>query len=128
KRRFFLFDSAFTHFREDREVHEVHRAEDKEHNADFAAQNFEGISEVLRFGAILQSEADITNVDEIKTDEQEMIDGVSQGFVAVKAIDETDAAVFVESPCDPGRESDADGEIGQVSEEGSIHIWTFLVL
>ena len=65
--------------------------------------------------AELQGQADVTEVDEIEADDEQVIDGVGEGFVAVEDVDEEDSSVFVEGASDPDGQGDADGQVNQVT-------------
>ncbi len=57
-----------------------------------------------------------------------MVHGVGEGLVAVKCVDEEDAAVFVEGAGDPNGDGDRNEEVGGVRVDDDIHIRSFLML
>jgi hypothetical protein len=104
-------DGALSHFGKDEEIEEVHEAEDQQHATDFRAEDFEGFFAVAGCATVFKGQADVANVDQIKTDDQEMIDGIGEPFVPMKAIHKKDPAVFMQSAGDPDREADTDKEV-----------------
>src|ERR1051325_1826959 len=112
---------AAAHAAEDEEVEEVHPAEDEEHHADLDGESLDALfgagNDVTKF----QGETDVAEVDEIKTDDEQVVDGVGERFVAVEDVDEEDAAVFVEGAGDPDGQGDADGEVNQVCAYWDCH-------
>ena len=78
--------------------------------------------------AEFQGEGDEADVDQVKADDEEMIDGIGERFVAMKGVDEEDAAVFVEGAGDPDGDGDRNEEVSGVGVDDDIHIRSFLML
>jgi hypothetical protein len=87
---------APAHFAEDVEIEEVHPAEDEEHRADLGAEVFDHLLEACGLGAVFEGERHVADIDEIKADEEEVIDGIGERLVTVEGIDEKDASIFCE--------------------------------
>jgi|SRR5438093_9609356 len=99
----------------------MHAAEDKHDNADLATDCLKHFAHVCRGGALFQSEGDVTDVDQIKTDNQKMVDRVGQFFVSVKRIDQKDASVLMKRVCYPDGERNAESDINNVSPNNWSH-------
>ena len=111
----FLF-VLLPHFHEEEDVKEMHRSQNQKDKADLGSKNFEDILVVDDGLDHLEVEYDEAEVDEIKPDDQQMVDAVSEFFTALAAIDQKDAAVFVKGAGDPDRERQGDDEIESVSQ------------
>jgi len=97
-------EGALPHAAEEEEIEEVEYAEDDENGADFVAEEFdEGTAGLdLEFGA--EGGDDPTEVEEVEADDEEVVDGVGEGVVAVEGVDEEGSAVAVEGTGDPDGE------------------------
>src|SRR6185369_7862989 len=115
------YGRAAAHAAEDEEVKEVHPAEDEEHHADLDGESFDTLFGSNDCVAEFQGQAHVAEVDQVETDDEQVIDGVGEGFVAVEDVDEEDAAVFVEGTSDPDGQGDADGEVNQVCAYSDCH-------
>ena len=118
---------SVAHAGEDVEVEEVHHAKDQEDAADFGAEDFHRGGSVVRTDAEFQREGDEADVDEVEADDEEVVDGIGEGLVAVKGVHEKDAAVFVEGAGDPDGDGDRNEEVGGVGVDDDVHIRSFLV-
>ena len=116
-----VYVCATSHAAEDEQVKEVHPAEDEEHQAYFDGQRFNALFRCGDGVAELQGQADVTEVDEIEADDEQVIDGVGEGFIAVKDVDEEDPSVFVEGASDPDGQGDTDSEVNQVCAYSDCH-------
>jgi hypothetical protein len=116
-----VVQSAFAHLGEDGEVEEVHAAEHEEDESDLGAEGLEGFLGVGGAAAVFQGEADVADVDEVKADDEKVIDGIGQLLVPKEAVDKEDASVFVEGAGDPDGEGDTDGEVGEISGDEPVH-------
>jgi hypothetical protein len=126
---FVLEAGAFPHFIEEKDIEEVHRAEDEEDGADFGAELFEDLTEGIERNAQFEEEGDEAEIDEVEADEEEVVDAVGELGIAVEGIHEKDTAVFMEGPGDPDGGGDGDGEVEAVGEDGVIHgLDSFLIL
>ena len=92
----------------------MHDAEDDENEADFGAEDFKGGAGVRGLVAIFQGERDVARVDEVETNDQEVINRIGQRFVSVKAVHEEDSAAAVQGAGDPHRETHADDQIREI--------------
>ena len=109
---------AAAHLRKNEQIEEVHDAEDDENQADFGAEDFQGGAGVGGLVAVFQGECDVADVDEVKADDQEVIDRIGQRRVAVKAVHEEDSTVAVQGAGHPDRQTDADDQIREVGDDG----------
>src|ERR1044071_1401396 len=100
-RRFMVCVCASSHAAEDEQVEEVHPAENEEHQADFDGQGFNTLLRRADDVAELQGQADVAEIDEIEADDEQVIDGVGKGFIAVEDVDEENSSVFVEGASHP---------------------------
>ena len=119
-------ETAFTHAREDVEVEEVHEAQHEQHEADLGAEALHSLLGVAGGDAVAQGQGDVTDVDEVEADDEEVVDVVGQFGVSPEAVDEEDASVAVEGARHPDGEGDADGEVGEVSPNDEVHNRAFL--
>ncbi|MDB6026975.1 MAG: hypothetical protein JWM68_3198 [Verrucomicrobiales bacterium] len=117
---------AFSHLRKHIQVEEVHSTEHQEDKADFRADAFQRFLGILRSRPVFQRQRYVTDVDEIESNDQQMIHGVGQRLIAQKVIDQKYPAAFVQRPRDPNREADADDEVGDVGDNEPIHMVPFL--
>src|SRR6266545_946864 len=100
---------AASHSAEDKEIKEMHSAEDEEHHADFYRERLDALFGGFDGVAELEGQTDVAEVDEVEADDEQVIDGVGQGVIAVKDVDEEDAAIFVEGTTYPDGQRDAEG-------------------
>src|SRR5215216_836463 len=112
--RFVACVRAPSHAAEDKQVEEVHPAEDEEHQAYLNGQGFNALLCRGDRVAEFQGQADVAEIDEVKADDEQVIDGIGEGFVAVEDVDEEDASVFVEGASHPDGQGDAEGQVNQV--------------
>src|SRR5215213_4955755 len=99
----------------------MHSAEDEKHHADFDGKGFNALFSRLDGVAEFQGQADVAEIDQVKADDEQVIDGVSEGFVAVKDVNEEDASVFVEGTGYPDGQRDAENEVDQVCAQSDCH-------
>ena len=105
----------------------MHETKDQENPPDFRAQYLQGTLRVLGNAAVFQGERDISDVDEVKTDDEQVVYRIGELLIPAKAIDEKNPTILMESPGDPNGKPDADREVGKVSPDCSIHIFPFYV-
>ena len=105
---------SLPHFDEEEDVEEVHSAEDKENEADLGSEDLEDILVIDDRLEDLQIEDNEAEVDEVKADDEQVVDAVGEFFVSLTAIDQKDAAVFVQGSGNPNRERQGDGEIESI--------------
>src|SRR5258707_15397050 len=113
--------SPAAHAAEDQQVKEMHSAQDQQHSADFNGQSLNAFLGRNDLVTELQRQTDKAEIDEIEAHYQQVIDGISQRFVAMKDIDQKDAAVFVQRVRDPDGERNADGQVNQISCDFESH-------
>ena len=99
------------HAGKNEEVDKVHAAENQQDGTDLGAQGFEHSLRVNWIFTGLECQDDIAKIDEVKADNQEMIDGIGQGLVAMACVNEEDPPVFMECSCDPDGKRDGDNDI-----------------
>src|SRR5215216_634284 len=119
--RFVACVCAPPHAAEDKQVEEVHPAEDEKHQTYLYGQGFNALFRCGNDVAELQGQADVAEVDEVKADDEQVIDRVGEGFIAVEDVDEEDATVFVEGTGDPDGQGDADSQVNQVCAYSDCH-------
>src|SRR4030095_4676848 len=90
--------------------------------AHFRTKRFEYALQVRGLVAVFHGESHVADVDQVKANEQQMIERIGQSFVAVKAVYEEDAPAFVQGLRNPDGERDTNGEIGEVGPDGGIHV------
>ena len=93
----------------------MHDAENDEDNADFIAFDLDDLAQGGKGVGGFERESYVADINELETDDEEVIDGVGEFFVTVEGVDEEDSAVFVEGASDPDGEGDADGEVAEVN-------------
>ena len=113
-RRMVTRQRAPSHATEDEEIEEVHAAEHEQHHAYLHRQGFNTLFSAGDRVAEFQGEADVAEVNEVKADDEQVIDGIGEGVVAVEDVDEEDAAVFMEGPSHPDGQGNAEGQVNQV--------------
>ncbi len=79
-----LQKGASAHFGEDEDVEEMHAAEHEHHYADFTTDCLKHSAEICGRNALSQSKRDVADIDEIKANNEQMVDRIGQLFVAVK--------------------------------------------
>ena len=112
---------ASSHAAEDEEIEEVHAAEDEQHHAYLHRQGFNTFFSSGDGVAEFQGEADVAEVDEVKADDEQVIDGIGEGLIAVEDVDEKHAAVFVERTGHPDGQGDTEGQVNQVCADYDCH-------
>jgi hypothetical protein len=113
--------SALPHLRKYEQVKEVHAAEDEQHDANLPAESLQHPLKIDWHLPLSQSQTDVTDVDQIESDHEEMIDRVGQRFVAAKGVHEEYPAIPVQCFRHPDGERDADDEITKVSPNDRCH-------
>jgi hypothetical protein len=103
------------HLREDKNVEEVHTAQEEEDDADLFALQLDRLPKGEQRSLGGQSERDISDIDEVEAYDEQVIHGVGQVCISVKGVDEKDPSILMERPGDPNRKSDADREIDEVA-------------
>ena len=93
----------------------MHTAEDQQHCADFDGQRLDAFLSGRDLIPQLECQTDEAEIDKIETHHQQVIDRISQRLVAVKNVDQEDAAILVQRVRDPDGQRDANAEINQVS-------------
>ncbi len=109
------------HLVEVEEIEEVHRAEHEHHDAELGAEEFNHRLRAGGFLAITQGHGDEPDVDQVESDDEQVVDRVGHGVVAAKGLHEEDAAVAVERSRDPDGHGDGDREIEEVGGDGVVH-------
>jgi hypothetical protein len=104
----------------------VHEAEDQQDPTDLGAEDLQGALRVFRCAAVLQGQCDTADIYQVKTNHEKMVYGICQPLVAVEAIHQENAPILVQGARDPNRESDADGQICEVSPNRGVHIFISL--
>src|SRR5689334_19512716 len=100
-RRMVTRQCASSHATEDEEIEEVHAAEDEQHHAYLHRQGFNTLFSAGDRVAEFEGEADVAEINEVKADDEQVVDGIGEGVVAVEDVDEEDAAVFMEGTSHP---------------------------
>lgn len=101
----------------DVEIEKVHHAENEHHYPKLAAARFKDALGVGDLEIEFHVEGYEADVNEVKTDNQQMIDTVGELLVAVKAVDEKDSPALVQRPRDPDGQRNGDSEIDSVSDD-----------
>jgi hypothetical protein len=109
-----------TQFREHEQVEEVHHAQYYENQADLRAKDLQSRLSVDRLFPIFQCKANETDVNQVKTDHEQVIDRIGQGLIAQETIDQKNTAIFVQCASDPNRQRDADSQINQVRPNSDV--------
>src|SRR5215207_1777785 len=91
RRVIWLCVGASSHAAEDVQIKEVHPAEYEEHHADLYRQRFNALFSVVYGVAELEGQADVTEVDQVKANDEQVIDRIGEAFVAMEDIDEEHA-------------------------------------
>src|SRR5215475_13153458 len=109
------------HFREHENIEEMHKAEHQHNYADLPTHRFEHLTNICGNDALLQCEGHITDVDKIKTHDEEVIDRIGQSFVAAERINQKNATVFVQRQRDPDGERNTQCDVNDVSPNYRSH-------
>src|SRR3954464_13130251 len=80
---------------EHEKVHEVHAAENEEHATDARAELFENARHRRRVSTPLHREADVSDVDQVETDHEQVVDGSGKGLLSAEGFDQEDLPVLV---------------------------------
>src|SRR5215213_10081020 len=112
---------AAAHAAENEEIEEVHPAQDEKHHANLHGEGFNALFRGNDGVAELQGQADVAEVDKVKADDEQVIDGIGEGFVAMEDVDEKHASVFVEGASYPDSQRDADSQVNQVCAYSDCH-------
>ena len=78
---------VFADKRKHHQVKTVHCAQDDHHQADLRREKFNRLVQVARPGSVIECQGHVAEVDQIETDNQQIVDGVGDAFVAMKAGD-----------------------------------------
>ena len=121
-------ESPLPHLGKDEEIEEVHESQNQQYPADFGAQRFQYTLQVGRFVVRFERQRDEAEVDQVKADEEQMIDRIGEGLVPEETIDEKNASVLMQRLRHPDGEQDADEQIGDVGPDGGCHRCGFFPL
>lgn len=106
---------ALAHAGEDEDVEEVHGSKDEGDDTEFDALELDHLADVAERVGGLEGDGDVADVDEVEADDEELVDGVGEGGVAVEGVEEEDASVAVQGACDPNGEAEAKDEVEEVA-------------
>src|SRR5882724_164892 len=121
RRRAMMNTGAPAHAAENEKVEKVHAAEHDEHHSNLARQSFNSLLGRPDLIAKLEGQAYIAKVNEVKPDDQEVVNRIRQRLVPVKHIHQKNPAVFVQRLGHPDGQGDADGQVNQVSRDSYRH-------
>ena len=113
--------SFFAEIEEDVEIKKVHGTKYKNDEADLDAQAFNcfaGIDDVIIY---LQSVNGITNVDEVKTYEQQVVYTIGQFLVAVKNFYEKYFAILKKSAGNPDGNANSSYQVQTIGDDDVVH-------
>ena len=113
--------SPLPHLRENVEIEEVHPAQYQQHQPDFRTKRFHGFLGTGCCDPVFQGQRYEADIDEVKPDHQQVVDGIRELFVAEKAVHEKNTAALMERTCHPDGKRDADGQLGDIGEDYPIH-------
>src|SRR5271156_5764380 len=94
----------------------MHRAQHEQYDAELVTDQFNSRPSRLHLSAGSQGERHIADVDEIKADHKQVIDGIRQLTVAVEGIDEKTTAVVPERLGHPDRHGQTDSKICDIAD------------
>lgn len=117
----FMLQGLATQFEKYRHIEEVHNPEDKDDRAHFDAEYLDqlaGIGDIFRDGEGTYCVAD---VDQIESNQQEIVNRTGQCSIAVENIYEKDFSVAKKSAGYPDGQSDGEGEIKAVGADDVRH-------
>jgi hypothetical protein len=109
-------------------VEKMHPAQDEDDRACFETQLLDELTGIGDIEFHPQRIYGIAQVDEVKTHQQEIVHGLRQLLVAVKNIDQKDAAVTKEGSGYPDGEDNGDQEVETVEGENVRHKTKFWVM
>jgi hypothetical protein len=118
---FFLLQGLITQFKKYRHIEEVHNTEDKDDGSHLNTEYFDelpGIGDILRDG---EGTNCVTDVDQIEPNQQEIVNGISQGGIAVENIYEKDLPVAEKSAGYPNGQSDGQDKVKAVGGNNVRH-------
>ena len=115
---------ALAHVGEHPQIDEVHAAEHQKNKSDLGAQEFDGLLQVRRLIAVFERQRHISDVDQIKADDQQMIDRVGQLAVVVERFHQKDQPILGERPRHPNGEQHADQYVKSVGPN-DVHVGRF---
>lgn len=115
-------ERATPHAGENEEVEEVHDSEDDQNKADLEGEELHRILKAGRLASVFEGECDVTDVDQVETHHEKVIDRVGQGFIASETLYQEKAPVPMERARHPPCQHNADGEIGDVGPNGVVEV------
>src|SRR6266446_2099811 len=109
------------HTTKNEKVEKVHDAKDYQHHSNFSRQRLNtrlrGFNLVTKF----ERQANVTKINQVKADHQQMIDRICQRLVTVKDINQKHPSVFVERASYPDGQRNANGQVNQVCGDSYRH-------
>ncbi len=111
-----FFLGAFAEAEEYEEVAKVHGSQYQDDDANFGTEKFDQLGVAVDQGAGFQGQGDVAEVDQVKSDQKQLVHGIGKGIVAFENIDQKYAAILKENFCDPNCKADADEQVGEVSD------------
>src|SRR5258708_36750531 len=96
----------------------MHHPQDYQYQAHLGAQSLQATGQIDSLLPIFQGQGNEPNVNQVKTDDQQVIYRIGQRFVSEKTVHQEDTPVLVQGPGDPNGQGNADH---QVSEESPDH-------
>jgi hypothetical protein len=114
-------DSLLPHLGKIEHIKKVHSAQDQHHNSKLRRNIFNSLNEVGRLLANAKKQKDESYVDQVKTNDQEVIHRISHLLIARKSINQKYPTIFVEGASNPNSHAKTDKKIRNVDAEASIH-------
>jgi hypothetical protein len=114
RRRHSLQERAPPHFRKHEDVEEMHRAKHQHDDSNLATDRFEHFAKICGSDALLQRQRHVADIDEIKANDEKVIDRIRQPFVAAKRIDQKNAPVLCSVLRYPDGERNAQCDVNNV--------------
>ena len=99
----------------------MHGTEHQHDDTDLPADRLQHLPKIRRRNGFPQRQGDVADIDQIKADNQEVVNRIGQPLVAAKRINQKDAAVFVERVRDPDGERNAERDVNDVCPNDGCH-------
>jgi len=93
----------------------MHDTEDKKDDANLVAEDLDRFHQIVRFLIRAQHKGDVSDVDQVEPDHQQMIHGIGKGVIAVKCVEKKNAAATMKRVCDPYGNGEADCQVDEIA-------------
>ena len=114
-------EALFPHFGEIEHVEEVHPAQGEHDDTQLRRDVLNAFDYIGRLLSDPEEKQDETDIDQIESNNQEVVYGIGHLLISRERINEEDSAVLVEGVSNPDGHREADEKVRDVDSETRVH-------